>query len=167
MRPPSLLIKGMVLVFMGLLVVVALFSARVGLANLALFNAKKIASGWDAIEAPPAQDDILRAESAINASLGYWRADPDALTLAAQIRGWKNYTLAGEDAAALHPYYREAIEMLREALRLRPAHATTWALLAEYKTLVGERDDEWHLAKERALELGGADIRLVLRMTRL
>jgi hypothetical protein len=167
MSTPSPATRAAIVAAGALLLLAALFAVRVGLADLDHFRAKKLASGWNAGEAPPSPDDVLRAEAAIQASLRHWRADPDALTLAAQIRGWKGYALAGNDPDALNGHYREALAMLREALRLRPAHASTWALVAEYKTLVGERDDEWHLARERALELGGADIRLVLRMTRL
>ncbi len=43
----------------------------------------------------------------------------------------------------------------------------TWALLAEYKVRVGQRDEEWHLAREKALALGGADRKLVDRMLAL
>ena len=167
MSTPSPATRAAIVIAAVLLLVAALFAVRVGLADLDHFRAKKLASGWDASKAPPSPDEVLRAEAAIEASLRHWRADPDALTLAAQIHGWKGYVLAGNDPESLSDHYGQALAMLREALRLRPAHASTWALLAEYKTLLGERDDEWHLARERALELGGADIRLVLRMTRL
>src|SRR5690606_18764815 len=101
MSTPSPAIRAAIVIAAVLLLVAALFAVRVGLADLDHFRAKKLASGWDASEAPPSPDEVLRAEAAIEASLRHWRADPDALTLAAQIHGWKGYVLAGNDPESL------------------------------------------------------------------
>lgn len=143
--------------------------ARIGLGNLSYVRAQQEVSVWHRDGSQPSIDSILRAESAIQSALVRDHNNPDILTLAAQINGWKGFYLATQQnmPATAENHYRQSLDLLRQAIRLRPAHASTWALLAEYKTLLGERDGEWHLAKEKAMEFGGADIKLVNRMMAL
>ncbi|KJS08350.1 MAG: hypothetical protein VR73_05885 [Gammaproteobacteria bacterium BRH_c0] len=158
------------LAFAVLLLLMGMVQAvRIGLGNLAYVKAEHEVSAWHGDASQPTLVSIQRAESAIRSALRFAPDNPDALTLAAQIHGWKGFILARQQGnpALAASHYAETLDLLRQALRLRPAQAQTWALIAEYKTLLGERDKEWHLAKEKALEFGGADIKLVLRMTNL
>jgi len=166
---PRVVKKLLLVAVLGCLLWVMAFAARAGLANLAYFKAEKEVATWRGQKSPPSLDSIARGEEHINRALGLWPDNPEHLTLAARIHAWKGFVLAGEggDDDLIPQYYEESAAMLRAALKLRPAHASTWALLAEYKTLLGERDDEWLQAKEKALKLGGADVRLVLRMQKL
>src|SRR5690606_14551124 len=94
MSTPSPATRAAIVAAGALLLLAALFAVRVGLADLDHFRAKKLASGWNAGEAPPSPDDVLRAEDAILASLRHWRAVPAALPPDAQFRCWQSYALA-------------------------------------------------------------------------
>lgn len=161
--------KAGIVVAILLLLVGITHAARTGLGNLSYVKAEHEASNWHIDQLPPTLDSILRAESAIQSALRFTPDNSNALTLAAQIHGWKGFILARHhnDPSLAASHYAQTLNLLRHALRLRPAQASTWALIAEYKTLLGERDQEWYMAKEKALEFGGADIKLVLRMTSL
>lgn len=143
-----------------------LFALRAGVSNLAFFSAGKEVSLWGREDVMPTQESIASAEDAITFALSWWPRNPEYLNLAAQIQGWKGYTESVErkEPALAVGYYLDAIGLLQQSLLLRPAHAETWALLAEYKALAGQRDAQWHQAREKALKLGGADIDLVERM---
>jgi tetratricopeptide (TPR) repeat protein len=108
---------------------------------------------------------LQAADRNVKMALQIWPDNPDYLVLAAQIAVWQRYV--SNAPARDREGYDEAIDMLRQALRQRPSHAKTWGMLAEYKAKAGERDQEMFLAREKALELGGADQRLVKRMLRL
>ena len=158
-----------VLIALPLLVAGIVFAVKVGISNLAYFQATKLAAGWGGKQGNPSPRTLDAAERAINTALHLWYNNPDYLDLAAQIEGWKGYMAAmdeGEGAIA-RPHYQNSVAFLRRSLELRPAHAETWALLAEYKTRLNERDREWFVAKEKALELGGVKIEIVERMMRL
>ena len=158
------IVIAILLLLMGMAV-----AGRIGLGNLSYVKAEHEASRWHKDGSQLNLDSVLRAESAIQSSLRFAPDNSDALTLAAQIHGWKGFVLARQnnDPSLSASHYAESLNLLRHALRLRPSHASTWALIAEYKTLLGERDDESHMAKEKAMEFGGADIKLVLRMMEL
>jgi len=164
-----LLVRILAVVMIICLVPAMVFAVKAGLSNLLYFQAEKEVIHWGGRAGNPHLEAVDNAEIAINKTLSLWRENPDYLSLAGQVRGWKGFVIATEtnsaDIALAH--YRESLDMLRQSLKLRPAHAKTWALVAEYKTLLGEKDDEWFLAKEKALELGGADSALVDRMMRL
>ncbi len=152
------------------LVVVGIYQAGlIALADLAYTSARHETSAWHRNGQQPDLDSISRAEVAIVRALSHTPNNPDMLTLAAQISGWKGHQLAMEqdDPSLAARHYGESLDLLREAARVRPAQAATWALIAEYKTLLGQRDDEWHTAREKALEFGGSNIQIVNRMLAL
>lgn len=142
------------------------FAWRVVRSDLAYFRAEKAVAHWGTRVTRPDPEVVARAETAIAEALALWPDHPDYLSLAAQISAWRGFLQAQEqqNPALAQEGYGQAVTLLRKSLRLRPAHAESWGLLAEYKTLMGERDQEWHLAREKALELGGSDIGLVNRM---
>lgn len=152
-----------------LLILLIIQAAHTGLGNIAYVKAQQESSAWHTRGAQPTMDSILRAETAINTALEFSPKDPDILTLAAEINGWKGFYLARQegDPALATRHYSHSLALLRRALALRPAHADTWLLIAEYKTLQQERDSEWHQAKEKALEYGGSSSKLVKRILAL
>ena len=112
---------------------------------------------------------IAQADDAIQQALALWPQNPDYLSLAAQISTQKAFNLAADQSGAdiRKQSVTQALEYLRQAIRLNPVNAQHWALLAEYKIRAGQRDQEWLQAREKALELGGADPKMVERMLSL
>jgi tetratricopeptide (TPR) repeat protein len=107
---------------------------------------------------------LFSANREITRALEIWPENSDYLLLSAQIDVWLEYLeLEGSTAAN----YETALAKIRLALENRPSHAKSWALLAEYKAYAGQRDQEMYLAREKALELGGANQKLVEKMLRL
>lgn len=155
-------------VMVGLLYTVQ-FAVNIAEADLAFFRAEKSFALFRADRNKQDSKYLKSARKAIDIALNHWRDDPRYLSLAAQIHVWEGYLQAAETNSPEIEirHYSEATELLREALRLAPAHAKTWALLAEYKARAGQKDQEWHNAREKALELGGGDIQLVNRMLAL
>ncbi|MCK9505377.1 MAG: hypothetical protein M0Q95_14510 [Porticoccaceae bacterium] len=151
------------------LVPAAVFAIKAGVSNLYYFQAERQAVHWGGNRGRPSLQVVAHAQTLIQRALSLWPQNPEYLNLASQISGWHGFVVAAESDSpdAAISYYREALDMLRLSLRLRPAYAKTWALLAEFKVLVGERDAEWLAAREKALALGGADAKIVDRMMRL
>jgi hypothetical protein len=145
------------------------FAVKAGVSNLYYFQVQRQAVHWGGKAGIPSLEAIESAQMMMHRALSLWPQNPDYLNLAGQVHAWKGFVLAMESNSPEMAigHYREAIDMLRHSLDLRPAYAKTWALLAEYKILVGERDDEWLNAREKALALGGANAKLVDRMMRL
>jgi cytochrome c-type biogenesis protein CcmH/NrfG len=146
--------------------ITVLFAARVVQADLAFFRAEKFFTMFRAEEDDYRAIYLVSARRAIDQALRIWPDNPQHLSLAAQIHAWEGH-LKGLEANSPDieiQHYRESIALFRQALRLSPAHARTWALLAEYKIRAGERDEEWRQAVEKALELGGSDPAIVKRM---
>lgn len=106
-----------------------------------------------------------QAEVYILSALSIWGSNSAYLSLYAQVVVWRGYIES--DPAVRKRRYQAAIELLKDSLRSRPSHAETWGRLAEYKVLAGQRDLEMHQAREKAFELGGANVNLVNRMMKL
>ena len=164
------------LIFLTMLALLATIAVAVQVfrADQSYFRAEKAAAIFRDMRAAPASDPresqyLARADFHVEQARKIWPDNPTYLVLAAQTRVWQGYLQASNSETYIDQSqaYREAINLLRRALNLSPANAHTWALLAEYKAATGERDREWHIAREKALELGGANTRLVERMLAL
>ena len=156
------MIKRLVTLSIIILLLFALVMAtRYGISNIYFFKAERAIEHWGYKNRNPQPDQIRHATTLINKAISYWRKNPDYLVLRAQISGWDAFVSDKVDL------YRPGISDLRLALETRPAHTQSWALLAEFKTAVGEKDAEWRTARKKVLQFGSHDIRLIKRMESL
>ncbi|GIX30225.1 MAG: hypothetical protein KatS3mg124_0697 [Porticoccaceae bacterium] len=157
---------------LAVLLPAALFAARVIPADLAHFRAEKALALYRALrdrEDPAAAEALATARLQSTRALSLLPDEPRYHFVAAQVAaltGWARWRAEG-NRGALVAGYGEALRHLRRAAELRPTHPWTWALIAEYKAALGARDEEWYRARERALLLGGGNVRLVERMLAL
>jgi len=83
--------------------------------------------------------------------------NPDYLALLGNLYEWRvaNKSLNSQETALeVIADYRMALEFYRRALKQRPAYAFYWANIAVVKSILGEVDQEYYQAIERALVLG-------------
>lgn len=163
--------KLLLLAISGVLLVSAWFGVSVFRADWAFFRAEKAMAVFKAhMELEPqslseATPYLNVAEENIVSAISIWSTNSAYLSLYAQVIVWRGYQVSDPQEKLGH--YRQALDLLRESLQLRPTHAETWARLAEYKMLALQRDSEMYQAREKALELGGANVELVNRMMKL
>lgn len=149
--------------------------AAAGVFVLALVSVNTMRASWSYFKAEKAMaifsdqgehrdpKYLLKAHVEIENALKRWPDNPDYLLMSAQVEVWLGHLrLLGAV-----PDYDGALGKIRLALAQRPSHARSWAMLAEYKAFASQRDQEMFHAREKALELGGANQRLVQKMLRL
>ena len=144
-----------------LLIFAVVATTRFGVSNIYYFKAERAIEFWGYKNRLPDVNQIQHARRLINKAISYWPKNPDYLVLRAQVSGWDAFV---SNNPAL---YQAGLVDLRLALESRPAYVYSLALLAEFKSAVGEKDDEWQTARAKVMQYGSHDIQLIKRMENL
>lgn len=111
------------------------------------------------------QTKINQANSQLSQALKYFPNNPDYLDLAGLLQ-----ELQSNQPGVVGKTHRQALEKAaayyRKALAQRPLWPYSWANLLAVKDKLGELDDEFHLALQRAVETGPWEPRVQLQVLR-
>ena len=135
-----------------ILLLIALQSARLGIAGLNVEFGQGQVDRWTASRQPQGMRDVSRFASHFTESLRYAPDNPWALEgLGALNLARMRLSTVPREAVA---YTRGAHRQFAQALQQRPASAFLWANLALSKLYLGEIDGEFFAALRNANELG-------------
>lgn len=113
----------------------------------------------------PSLDEIERATVKIDKALRLRPVSADLLVIKARLLIWRSSQTG--NALERERLSREAIVMVRKSLELRPIYPWSWAMLAELKASLGEKDAEFEAAVENALAYAGSNVTLIDSLIRL
>lgn len=123
-----------------------------GIADVTVNKAQTLMNGW--VSGKTVQTEEWNdAHTSLLSALSLTPENPDYLSLLGNLYEWRVARQA-LDSPELIENYHKALDYYQQALAKRPAFAFYWANIAVVKSILGEVDEAFYLAVDRALILG-------------
>jgi len=124
-----------------------------GLADLRAFEARMLFQSWEAARRQPTADEWTLAHGLLQEARALDPGHPSFLEDIARLDELRALPFKAGDAAA-HEALRQALELQKQAVRLRPGSPYTWTNVAVLKSRLGDIDREFEGALRNAALLG-------------
>jgi len=140
----------------GILAVLGLLCALAlprGLADLRAFEAQMVFRAWEAARRQPSPDELALAHGLLQEARALDPGQPSSLEDIARLEELRALPLKAGDASARKSLH-QALDLQKQAVRLRPGSPYTWTNVAVLKSRLGEIDREFESALRNATLLG-------------
>jgi len=124
-----------------------------GLADLRAFEARMLFQSWESARRQPSAGELAIAQSLLQEARALDPRHPNYLEDIARLDELRVLPLKAGDVSA-QAYLRQALDLQRQAARLRPGSPYTWTNVAVLKSRLAEIDREFETALRHAVLLG-------------
>jgi hypothetical protein len=156
----------------ALLIVLAfglLKAIRTASAEIMLIEVRAILSDWGNSNTMPVLADWTNLHERLEAIMQLVTGDPEHYRFLGLIYEWRFFLDDSpvETEVDIIAFREAAIAAYRKSSILRPAWPVDWANLAKQKVMLGQEDEEFLLALERAMKLGPNETLVRLMVTEI